>query len=201
VQKRIITQLRGTSPAKDPSAAALGRLRPEIAGALFTGTLIPAAVLIPLVLHDSGLTVLLTQRTEHLTDHPGQISFPGGRVDKTDRDPLHTALREAEEEIGLAPEDVRVAGYLEPYAVVTGFVITPVVGFIRPGIPLVLDDFEVADAFEVPLSFFIDSRNRSCGIRKIRDVEVALVEYEYEGRRIWGATAQILDIFINDIKQ
>ena len=122
-------------------------------------------------------------------------------MDKTDRDPLHTALREAEEEIGLAPEDVRVAGYLEPYAVVTGFVITPVVGFIRPGIPLVLDDFEVADAFEVPLSFFIDSHNRSCGIRKIRDVEVALVEYEYEGRRIWGATAQILDIFINQIKQ
>ncbi|MEE9299892.1 MAG: CoA pyrophosphatase [Alphaproteobacteria bacterium] len=153
---------------------------------------IPAAVLLALVEREEGLGLLLTQRTAHLMDHPGQVSFPGGRVEPEDRDPTHTALRETEEEIGLAREKVEVLGLLDPYHTSTGFTVTPVVGLVRPPFRLTLDSFEVAEAFEVPLEFLMKPANR----RRERRVHDG-VEYEYdvfvhEGHVIWGATAGMI---------
>lgn len=122
-------------------------------------SLTPAAVLFPIVQRDDGQTVLLTQRTAHLKDHGGQISFPGGRVETEDRTPVHTALRETEEEIGLAREHVEVLGFLPEYRTGTGFRVTPVVALVTPPFDLALDPFEVAEAFEVPLAFLLDPAN------------------------------------------
>lgn len=151
-----------------------------------------AAVLVPLVLRDGGLTVLLTQRTDHLHHHPGQISFPGGRVEHGDDSALATALRETEEEIGLHPRHVEVIGRLPEYRTVTGFSITPLVGLIHPPFDLELDSFEVADAFEVPLDFLLEPGNRQ---RHRIEYEGVLREYfamPWQGRFIWGATAGML---------
>ncbi|WP_291847963.1 CoA pyrophosphatase, partial [Accumulibacter sp.] len=119
----------------------------------------PAAVLFPIVRRDGEPTVLLTQRTAHLKDHPGQISFPGGRREPTDPSPVHTALREAAEEIGLAATHIEIAGYLPEYLTSTGFRVTPVVAMVTPPFQLELDTFEVAEAFEVPLAFLLDPAN------------------------------------------
>ena len=115
-----------------------------------------AAVLVPLVQRDHGLHVLLTRRAEHLRDHPGQVSFPGGRVEPGDADAADTALRESHEEIGLPRGRVEVLGRLPAYTTVTQYVITPVVALVTPPFELVLDATEVADAFEVPLVFLMD---------------------------------------------
>lgn len=115
-----------------------------------------ASVLVPLVLRDDRLAVLLTQRTDHLSDHAGQISFPGGRAEPEDRDAIDTALREAEEEVGLPRDRVEVIGTLPTYTTVTNFVVTPVVGLVAPDVALRPDPFEVAEVFEVPLSFLMD---------------------------------------------
>jgi len=200
VRSRIAARLQGTKPVADPAAAALEGLPAGAAKAWFERPLVPAAVLIPVVLRETTPTVLLTRRTESLTDHPGQISFPGGRVEAGDRGAADTALRETREETGLEPRTVQIVGYLPPHAVVTGFAITPVVGFVEPGFALRPDPVEVAEVFEVPLDFFLEPANRTLGRRRFRDVEFPLVEYRYERRRIWGATAQILDSFITQIK-
>lgn len=192
----IVEYLAGTAPAPDPIAAALADLPEGAAAKWFTRPLVPAAVLVPLVSRGSGTTVLLTQRTAHLKDHPGQISFPGGRVEPGDAGPLDTALREVEEEIGLSRERVQVAGYLQPMAVVTGFAVTPVVGFIEPGFDLILDRFEVDEVFEVPLSFFLDESNLTRTTREVGGVTVPLFEYHYHRYRIWGATAHMLNSFL-----
>ena len=157
-----------------------------------TGSHRPAAVLVPLVERPDGHTVLLTRRTDHLHDHPGQICFPGGRLDNTDRGPVDAALREASEEIGLGREYVEIAGVLDGYETVTGYGVTPVVAFVRPGFDLALDAFEVAEAFEVPLAFFLDeaSRRIHSGARNGR--RRRFYAFEYEGRNIWGATAGML---------
>ena len=118
-----------------------------------------ASVLVPLGALETGVTVLLTRRTDHLRDHAGQISFPGGRAEEIDADAVHTAMREAEEEVGLAPEQVEVIGTLPVYTTVTGFHVTPVVALVRPGVALGIDSFEVAEAFEVPLAFLMDPAN------------------------------------------
>ena len=123
-RKKITQSLAGSGPAPDPIASALADLPDGVAAKWFKTPLVPAAVLVPLIERDDGISVLLTQRTEHLKDHPGQISFPGGRVEEIDNGPLNTALREVHEEIGIAPEFVAVAGYLQPMAVVTGFAVT-----------------------------------------------------------------------------
>ena len=115
--------------------------------------LTPAAVLFPIVLRNGGQTVLLTQRTAHLRDHAGQISFPGGRVEVEDISPSHTALRETEEEIGLNRERIEILGFLPEYRTGTGFRVTPVVALVQPPFELRPDPFEVAEVFEVPLSF------------------------------------------------
>jgi 8-oxo-dGTP pyrophosphatase MutT (NUDIX family) len=122
-------------------------------------TIREAAVLMPLVQRAEGLTVLLTQRTAHLHDHAGQISFPGGRRDPGDTDLVQTALRETAEEVGLAANYIKILGALGQYQTVTAYRVTPFVALVDPGFALKLDAFEVADTFEVPLAFFMDPRN------------------------------------------
>src|SRR6266545_6615128 len=119
----------------------------------------PAAVLVPVVRREGGLTVLFTRRTAHLNDHAGQISFPGGRSEPGDTGAAETALREAAEEIGLAAAQVEVLGKLQEYVTVTGYRVTPVVGLVTPPLELRLDEFEVAEVFEVPLEFLLDPAN------------------------------------------
>ena len=154
--------------------------------------LTPAAVLVPIVERAGGMTVLLTQRTDHLNDHPGQISFPGGRAEARDDGPVDTALRETEEEIGLDRRHVEVVGLLDVYETVTGFSVTPVVGLVAPGFTLTLDEFEVAEAFEVPLAFVLDPDNHERHSRVFKGAERHYYVLPYEEHHIWGATAGML---------
>jgi len=162
------------------------------AGAAAARDLVAAAVLVPIVLRDPELTVLLTQRTAHLHDHAGQVSFPGGRCEADDASPTATALREAEEEVGLDPAQVEVLGLLPEYVTGTGFIITPVVGLVHPPLNLKLDDFEVADAFEPPLAFLLDPANRSRQRLEYRGEWREYWAMPWRGRYIWGATAGML---------
>jgi len=155
----------------------------------------PSAVLVPLVDRPDGLTVLLTRRTDHLVVHAGQISFPGGRSDARDRSPVDTALRETEEEIGLARERVEVLARLDNYLVGTGYRITPVLGLIRPPLELAPDPFEVAEIFEVPLDFVLEPANYRKDSRVVNGVERRFNVLEYGEYYIWGATASILVSF------
>ena len=157
----------------------------------------PAGVLIPIIEHADSLSVLLTQRSSELTHHAGQVSFPGGSMESADADITQTALRETHEEIGIRPEQVDVAGYLPPMLTVSGFAVTPVVGLVVPDISLTLDEREVEFAFEVPLSFLLDDKNQQSSQRELRGVIVPIIEFNYERRRIWGATANILVEFRN----
>ncbi len=201
MKERIVRCLHGIAPAADPAAVALDKMPRDVARGLFDKPLISAAVLVPIVLHPDEMTILLTRRTDHLKDHPGQIGFPGGRVEPGDDGLMQTALREAHEEIGLSEDQVQVIGYLEPHAVVTGFAVTPIVGFIEPATDRKLDEFEVAEVFEVPLAFFLDDANLRRSVRRYREVEVPLFEYQYQDRRIWGATAQMIHEFIKLINK
>lgn len=151
-----------------------------------------AAVLVPLVNREEGVKVLLTQRTEHLRDHAGQISFPGGRVEPTDADREATALREMTEEIGLAASHVTVLGRLPGYEIPTGFRITPVVGWIEPPFTVTPDVFEVSDIFEAPLAYFLDPANYQRREYHFRGRHRHYLAIPYEGRYIWGATAGML---------
>ena len=150
MREQIRRRLEDSAPPVEPLASALGRLPDKLADRLTGKPFIPAAVLLPLVDAPGGLELVLTRRTDHLRDHAGQISFPGGRVETTDTGPLATALREAGEETGLDAATVEVAGYLPPHAVVTGFVVTPVVGLVAGQPVWQPDDFEVAEIFQVP---------------------------------------------------
>ena len=152
----------------------------------------PAAVLVPLINRPSGATVMLTQRTAHLHDHAGQISFPGGRVDEGDQDRVHTALREAEEETGLARAAVDVVGTLPDYDIPTGFRVTPVVGWIEPPVELDPDPFEVAEVFEVPLAHFLDPANHQRHSDEVNGRQRNYYAMPYGQRHIWGATAGML---------
>jgi 8-oxo-dGTP pyrophosphatase MutT (NUDIX family) len=152
----------------------------------------PAAVLVPLVDHPHGMAVLLTQRTPHLSAHAGQIAFPGGRIEADDANPEAAALRETEEEVGLARDRVSIVGRLDTYVTGTGFEITPIVGIVAPPVTLAIDPFEVAEAFEVPLAFILDRRNHQRVERESAGHRRAFFVLPYEGRNIWGATAGIL---------
>jgi 8-oxo-dGTP pyrophosphatase MutT (NUDIX family) len=154
--------------------------------------LTPAAVLFPIVLRDSGQTVLLTQRTAHLRDHAGQISFPGGRVEADDLSPSHTALRETEEEIGLPRERIEILGFLPEYRTGTGFRVTPVVALVQPPFELQPDPFEVADVFEVPLSFLLDPANHQQHSLHYRGALRHYFAMPYGDYFIWGATAGMI---------
>ncbi len=156
------------------------------------GPLTPAAVLVPLVDRADGMTILLTQRTAHLTDHAGQISFPGGRIEERDRNPEEAALREAFEEVGLPPERVEPVGRLDDYETRTGFIIHPVVALVEPPFPVNPDPFEVAEVFEVPLGFVLDRANHHLEQRVYRGRERQFYVLPYDDRYIWGATAGML---------
>ncbi len=162
---------------------------------LIKGELIPAAVLIPVVMRETGLTVLLTQRTAHLRDHAGQVSFPGGRCEPDDSSVEATALREAEEEVGLIPSQVEIIGRLPVFRTITSFSVVPVVGLVRPPLNLKLDDFEVADVFEPPLEFLMDSRNHVRHEVDVRGTTRAYWSMPWGGYHIWGATAGMLISF------
>jgi 8-oxo-dGTP pyrophosphatase MutT (NUDIX family) len=151
-----------------------------------------AAVLVPLVERPEGLTVLLTRRSDHLQDHAGQISFPGGRVEPGDVDALATALREAEEEIGLARALVTPIGRLDTYVTRTGFEVTPVIGLVAPPSSLAPDPFEVAEVFEVPLAFILDPASRQRHSRIYAGKTRYFHVFPWRDYYIWGATAGML---------
>ena len=162
---------------------------------------IAASVLVPLVERDDGLHVLLTRRTDHLHDHAGQISFPGGRVDPGDVDVVDTALRETQEEVGLPRERVHVLGPLNTYSTVSSYVVTPIVGLIQPPFDLALDAFEVAEAFEVPLQYLMTPAHHHRHAAEFDGVKRQFLSMPWQGvdaqgqQReyfIWGATAAML---------
>jgi 8-oxo-dGTP pyrophosphatase MutT (NUDIX family) len=151
-----------------------------------------AAVLVPMVFRDGQVNLLFTHRTEHLAAHAGQISFPGGRVEANDASREETALRETEEEIGLARGRVRVLGALPEYLLPSGFRITPVVGWIHAPFDIEADPFEVADIFEAPLAHFLDAARYQRYEYHFNGRHRHYVAIPYEGRYIWGATAGML---------
>ncbi len=152
----------------------------------------PAAVLVPVVMREPELTVLLTQRTEHLPSHPGQVAFPGGKIDAGDTSPVATALRETHEETGLAEGFVDTIGYLDVYQTRTGFRVLPVVSLVRPGFQLVPEPGEVAEIFEVPLRFLMTPTNHQHHTREWQGVERRFYAMPYDGYYIWGATAGMI---------
>ncbi len=164
----------------------------EALAAELPGPLQAAAVLIPIVRRDEGATLLLTVRANHLRQHPGQISFPGGRIEAGDADPAATALRETAEELGIGARYIETLGYLTDHVVRTGFRITPVVGLLRPGFAMRLDPTEVAEAFELPLAFALARTNYRARRRTLREVELEVWELPYGEHVIWGATAGML---------
>lgn len=170
----------------------LPAVQPDVRFAGFT----PAAVLVPVVVGGDEPTLLLTRRSAHLHDHPGQIAFPGGRVDAGDTSPEATALREAQEEIGLSPEQVELIGRLPDYYITaSGFRVTPVVGLLRGPLQLRLDAFEVAEAFETPLSFLLDPANRRRGRIEHQGITREFWAMPWQGYDIWGATAGMIVSF------
>jgi 8-oxo-dGTP pyrophosphatase MutT (NUDIX family) len=187
-----LRQRFSSPPAWQPEISADARLAQAHA------PLREAAVLIPLVMHDAGPTVLLTRRTAHLHDHAGQISFPGGGIEQHDESAVATALRETEEEVGLRAEFVEVLGALPRYATATGYAVTPVVALVRPGFALAIDAFEVEEVFEPPLAFLMDPAHHERRLIDLDGQRRTFYAMPYEaGRRyfIWGATAAMLRNF------
>jgi 8-oxo-dGTP pyrophosphatase MutT (NUDIX family) len=166
-------------------------LNPDAAGSVTETAPFQAAVLVPIVARED-LTVLFTQRTEHLPRHAGQIAFPGGKMEAGETEPLATALRETREEIGLDPAFIEPLGYLDAYHTGTGYRIVPVVALVRKGFDLALDASEVADAFEVPLAFLMDPDNHQTHMRVLAGAERRYHAMPFQERYIWGATAGIL---------
>jgi 8-oxo-dGTP pyrophosphatase MutT (NUDIX family) len=158
----------------------------------------PAAVLIPVVDHPEP-TVLLTQRSPHLSSHAGQISFPGGKIDATDASPMDAALREAEEEVGLKRDYIEPIGYLDLYGTAFGFRILPTVAKVKPGFSLKINEAEVVDAFEVPLAFLMNPENHQIRSKEFRGIERSYYEMPFAERYIWGATAGILRVLYERI--
>ncbi|MCJ7591860.1 MAG: CoA pyrophosphatase [Woeseiaceae bacterium] len=154
-----------------------------------SGILKPAGVLLPIFERDSVLSILLTQRSADLKHHAGQVSFPGGSMEECDRDVEAAALRETQEEVGIAPHQVSVMGYLQTMPTITGFAVTPVVGLVSGDAQLTLDKTEVDYAFEVPLTFLLDARNDIRTEWDAGDRKLPMVEFRWQHERIWGATA------------
>ena len=191
----LTERLKGTRLPDDPTDVVLppgSEQWPDDMRRALTASLKPAGVLIPVIERTAGLAVLLTQRSAELKHHAGQISFPGGRMEPDDADIEQTALRETHEEVGIQPSAVSVVGYLPPMPTVTGYAVTPIVGVVETNTELVLDRSEVEFAFEVPLGFLLDKRNARAAEREFGGRKVPIVEYRYEGHRIWGATAHML---------
>lgn len=152
----------------------------------------PAAVLVPLVARPDGLSMLLTQRQPHLRSHAGQVAFPGGRVDDTDPDPIAAALRETEEETGIAPAFVEPLGFLDTYLTSSSYNVVPVVGIVRPGFTVVPHEAEVAAVFEVPLAFLMNPAHHERHSRDYNGRQRFYYAMPYDGRYIWGATAGMI---------
>jgi 8-oxo-dGTP pyrophosphatase MutT (NUDIX family) len=195
----IRTRLAGSVPRHDLESWLIPGLSAEESRRFreyFPAEPMPAAVLIPLVERPTGLTVLLTQRATKLRTHAGQISFPGGRLEPQDAGPREAALREAREEIGLDAALIEVVGYLPDHIVISGFRVTPVVAFVRPGFELSLSADEVEDTFEVPLAYVFEPANHRMRRRRFDfgrgESEVELRDIPYGERNIWGATAGML---------
>ena len=160
------------------------------------GNLTPAGVLMAILNRPGGPTVLLTERASHLRKHGGQVSFPGGKQEEGDDDVVYTALREAQEEIGLPMESCEIIGYLDDYPTVTGFRVTPAVAWVeRPPRQFILDPGEVAAAFEVPLTFFLQESSYARKVFTKNGLNIPFFELNHSGHRIWGATAGMLKNF------
>jgi 8-oxo-dGTP pyrophosphatase MutT (NUDIX family) len=168
------------------------RLNPEFQEALAGSPLRDAAVLIGLQQHGDEVRVILTQRTEQMRKHAGQVAFPGGAIDDDDLSHHHAALREAEEEIGLKPDDVEVIGQLPDYLTGSGFRIKPVLGLVSANVALTINPDEVAAVFDVPLSFLMDPANHQRQSRVWQGIERHYYVIQYEDRMIWGVTAGIV---------
>ncbi|MDK2123661.1 NUDIX hydrolase [Parachitinimonas caeni] len=178
--------------ARDWLAHRLDTVHAPLSGDFDTGIeTTPAAVLVPLVMREQGVSILLTKRTENLAKHPGQISFPGGRIEYEET-PEMAALRETEEETGLAPDFVTTVGRLAHYVTITGFRVVPVVGLVRPGFELKLAEQEVAAAFEVPLSFVLNLQNYQQHPYQVTNKRGFYLSLNWQGHFIWGATAGML---------
>lgn len=191
MRDQVLGAFAGAGLSPDP-ASRRNRWPPGETGSDGKG-LTAAAVLVPLVTHADGMTVLLTRRAESLSDHAGQISFPGGRRQPSDRSPEETALRETEEEIGVVPARVEIVGRLNAHDTGTGFRVMPVVGMIAPPLELVPDPDEVAEVFEVPLGFVLDPANHRFETRILRGSERQIAVLPYGDRFIWGLTARLLN--------
>jgi len=198
LRRHVERRLHGTAPGGDPfdvwsgdlSDAQIATLRQHLPAQLAR-----AAVLVPLVERPEGLTVLLTQRASHLKNHAGQISFPGGRVEEGDQGPAHTALREAQEEVGIDPAGVEILGELPDYHTSTGYRVRPVVGWAEPPIAYAPDPSEVADVFEVPLAFLLETANHRYESAFYKGRLRHYWAMPWQGRFIWGATAGMLVTF------
>lgn len=196
-RSRIRKRLAGTAPAHEREQWLVpGRTLEQSRAFIsqFPADPRPAAVLIPLVERDEALTVLLTHRATQLKNHAGQISFPGGRLEPEDEGPRAGALREAQEEIGLDPGFIDVVGYLPDHVIISGFLVTPVVAFVRPGFDLRLDPQEVQSTFEVPVDYVFDKSNHRTRKRPVgkSGVEIDVLDIPFGEHNIWGATAGML---------
>jgi len=187
---RFMQEKQWQPEVTDENRAALAREGSVKAGR--GNDLTPAAVLIPLIIYEDELKILLTQRTTHLHDHPGQISFPGGRSDPQDASAIDTALREAEEEIGLPSQRVEVLGSLPHYLTITGYQVTPVVSLVDAGHSYAPDEFEVADIFEVPMTYLMNPHHHEQRMWQSPQGQRRFYAMPYENKFIWGATAGML---------
>lgn len=191
----IRQRLAATRMPEDPLAVDMSVINSSMPSSLtrdLATNLRPAGVLIPIIERPDALSVLLTERSADLRHHAGQVSFPGGGMESHDDDIIATALREAQEEVGIQPHEVDIVGFLNPTPTITGFAVTPVVGFVRQSFSLSVDPAEVQRAFEVPLDFLMDSRNEEHSVREFQGARIPVVTFHYEGHRIWGATAGML---------
>ena len=189
----IRQRFAGTAMPEDPLDVVIPPPRwPVALQRKLTSDLMAAAVLIPIITREASLSVLLTERSPDLKHHAGQISFPGGRMDATDRDIRATALRETQEEVGIDPANVEIIGYLDPNPTVTGYAVTPVVALVDLQQELIIDPLEVKSAFEVPLPFLLDEGNQKSAEREFEGIMVPIAEFNFGQYRIWGATASML---------
>jgi 8-oxo-dGTP pyrophosphatase MutT (NUDIX family) len=193
--EEIRRRLSGTRMPDDPLAVDVTEMQnrlPERTVQELSANLRAAAVLIPIIERGDSLAVLLTERSAALKHHAGQVSFPGGGMETHDEDISRTALREAHEEVGIHPDEVDIAGFLHPTLTVTGFAVTPVIGFVSSEYRLQVDPEEVESAFEAPLDFLMDSRNAIHSEREFRGTTFPVTTFHYGGHQIWGATAGML---------
>ena len=200
MRAHIQSRLASAPQSGDP----LARMRRDLEGPISPPLLellerrrSPAAVLLGLIERPAGLTLLFTERSPDLRDHPGQVSFPGGRIEAGDDGPEAAAIREAGEEVGMERRLISIAGRLEDLLTVTGFLVTPVVAFVAPEYRPVADGREVTEVFEVPLKYLLDERNIRSGLRERMGTRIRVYEIDYDGHRIWGATASILVQFLS----